>query len=211
MPCDCLIRKTGGEWWKVIWSLVLLLLKICFCLLSANTETNATKVDPQPSCSRTGNLIQSIDSLNKNSFLVSPELILPVPRTKQIKRTTRKRGKTTIITSSPYQKELETAQVNANQVKRKVTFGDSAGVKNKKKVRKDAKKEVAKEVSESKRHVQISSDEDKDAQCLYCQYFYSESTESWIRCSVCELWAHYSCAGIDSTDIETDFVCENCQ
>ena len=79
----------------------------------------------------------------------------------------------------------------------------------------DAKKEVTKKVTKavtkSKRQVQTSSDEEEDAQCLYCQYFYSESTEGWIRCSVCQLWAHSSCAGVDDIDSQTVFVCENCQ
>lgn len=66
-------------------------------------------------------------------------------------------------------------------------------------------------VTKKKRQVQISSDEAEDAQCLYCQYLYSESTEGWIQCSDCQLWSHCSCAGVDDIDNKIVFVCENCQ
>lgn len=55
-----------------------------------------------------------------------------------------------------------------------------------------------------------SSPDEEDVACLYCQYFYSKSSEGWVACSLCHQWAHNSCAGVDSDDDETVFSCEHC-
>ncbi|KAK4880941.1 hypothetical protein RN001_004260 [Aquatica leii] len=55
------------------------------------------------------------------------------------------------------------------------------------------------------------SSEDEDAICLYCLDLYSKSTEGWCSCSICEKWAHLSCAGLDSDDDESVLISELCQ
>ena len=51
---------------------------------------------------------------------------------------------------------------------------------------------------------------EKDTPCLYCQENYSTSVESWVSCSDCHRWAHYSCAGLEEKDKRPCFTCELC-
>lgn len=145
---------------------------------------------------------QKSNSLSESSFLVSPSQIMPEPKITKSKRVSKKRGKTALITSSPYQQELQTSQnrpTNTSKVKRKLD--DSVA----------AKKMVGKKSGKVKSKKKIeSSDEDDDARCLYCGHFYSESTEGWIQCPKCTHWAHCSCAGVDDEDDEAVFICEKC-
>lgn len=145
---------------------------------------------------------------------VPPEAILHIPKVqKNTKRVTRKRGKTAVLTSTPYKNELEESlSKKAKKVKRNLTEEDkpkktivketkTKGIKNndtKEKKPKENKSKATSNISDSE-----SSLEDEDAACLYCQEFYSKSTEGWVACSLCHLWAHNSCAGIDSEDDET--------
>ncbi|CAH1990977.1 unnamed protein product [Acanthoscelides obtectus] len=59
----------------------------------------------------------------------------------------------------------------------------------------------------------VSSEEEEggDTLCLFCNDQYSISTEGWISCIQCKKWAHYSCAGIDSDDDESELICDICK
>lgn len=69
---------------------------------------------------------------------------------------------------------------------------------------------VQKRKIKDKSYTDSSTNED-DAICLYCEIFYSKSTEGWISCSHYRKWAHNSCAGLDSEDDENFFKCELCK
>jgi len=56
---------------------------------------------------------------------------------------------------------------------------------------------------------QLSSSEEKETSCLYCNGFYSESVEGWINCQSCGYWAHCSCANVDDDENAT-YVCPHC-
>ncbi|GBP34191.1 Probable RNA-directed DNA polymerase from transposon BS [Eumeta japonica] len=48
-----------------------------------------------------------------------------------------------------------------------------------------------------------------DAECMFCQILFSTENrgEKWIRCIMCELWAHYDCAG---PEFDT-WICDFCK
>jgi len=125
----------------------------------------------------------------------SPEDIQPIPKSsKTTARCSKRRGKTVILTDSPYKNELLAANANSKpQTTKRSLFGN----KNKtKKIRKVKTKEP------------VSSD--VDASCLYCGESYSISVDGWIQCSECKLWAHCLCAGIDEKDNKASLTCEFC-
>lgn len=164
-------------------------------------ETNSA-IEPQPSTSR----------MNDSSFpLSSPTAIIPIPQTRQtVKRVRRKKGKTVILTSTPYKDELEESVEAKNKktlrqiaVKRKIE--DPGGSKKTKKGNKKKSKLIAKDDSSDS---EVSHD--SDAECLYCGDLYSISSEGWIACSMCLRWAHNSCAGVDDEDSEATLICEFC-
>ncbi|KAK5648134.1 hypothetical protein RI129_003026 [Pyrocoelia pectoralis] len=137
---------------------------------------------------------------------VSPKVIIAVPKINQSKkRVSRKRGKTTILTSSPYQKELELAQEKSQSIKVKSVKRKIADVQSKLQTSKKCKSKKTKEVESE------TEGEDSDTDCLYCGDFYSSSTEGWISCHSCHKWAHNSCAGVEDEDDEVVHVCELCQ
>ncbi|KAH1009007.1 hypothetical protein HUJ04_001435 [Dendroctonus ponderosae] len=81
------------------------------------TMTNGTKTqdDPLPQCSCMHDSSNApIKTPGSSSFqLLSPEVIMPIPKVKTaVKRVQRKRGKTAILTSPPYQNELTEAMEN---------------------------------------------------------------------------------------------------
>ena len=137
---------------------------------------------------------------------VTPEGIIPIPKIKETaKRISRKRGKTAILTSSPYKNELEESeQIKKQKLKGKVLV--------KKKLSNESqKRKNNKKVSTSAKKNDSSDSETSDAECFYCGDFYSSSTEGWIACSVCYRWAHILCAGMEDEDDEAILICEHCK
>ena len=53
--------------------------------------------------------------------------------------------------------------------------------------------------SASKKRKMMKKSEEHTS-CLCCQENYSTSVESWVSCSDCLRWAHYSCAGLEEKD-----------
>lgn len=102
--------------------------------------------EPQPSTSMaTKNVVK------ESAFLVGSKDITPIPITTKTKRANIRRGKTAIITSSPYRLELETSQnKKADQVKKGLFRDDEtpkkrkAATKGKKSLVKGSKKKMTK-------------------------------------------------------------------
>lgn len=184
-----------------------------------------------PQCSGTQNVAPKSDVTAKfrSSFpTASPEFVLPIPKVQQDKkRVSRKKGKTTILTSSPYLEELKRAKEETKikeakkieRAKRKVDLQEESGVATKESAQKRSKVQMKRRLPEKKaaKPAKIiinpeagAGDSEDDADCLYCQERYSVSREGWIACSSCWKWAHNSCADIDSDDDEAVFICELC-
>jgi hypothetical protein len=56
-------------------------------------------------------------------------------------------------------------------------------------------------------HKECNSSATSSEPCLYCKETFS--TDKWIQCQMCHMWAHYECAGVD--DGVFNFVCEVCE
>lgn len=155
-------------------------------------------------------------SVSSSFIHASPKDIMPCPKVPAgKKRVTRKRGKTSILTASPYKLELEEALRKAENVKKakvdritKKVLSDRS---------KDTKKKAAKSAkgkSSKKKELSLESSddgkEDEDTKCLYCNERYSKSIEGWCSCQSCKKWAHMSCAGLDSDDDDSVLICEFC-
>lgn len=163
---------------------------------------SSTNTPPQPTAASFSSAQQQTanDSLDNTTFhQVNPKQLMPYPRiSKKRPRQVRRRGKTAIITASPYKTELEERQ-NSKKPKPKVT--------NKKKLKKTNKRSKrTKKADEGS-----ESSEDEDTECLYCHGLYSESTEGWITCQICGKWAHCGCAGVEDNDDEAVHICPVCE
>lgn len=176
---------------------------------------NRSENEPRPGCSWM--LDSPVRTSVSSSFIhASPKDIMPCPKVPAgKKRVTRKRGKTSILTASPYKLELEEALRKAENVK-KVKLERIT-----KKILSDKSKDTKKKATKStkgkksrKRELSLESSddgkEDEDTKCLYCNESYSKSIEGWCSCQSCKKWAHMSCAGLDSDDDDSVLICEVC-
>ena len=180
-------RKTG------IWPVDRLVFKEVDFLTAAPTDLSSYAVSTGPSTSAGHSAVIPIDTMDESntSFnFASPEKLVPLPKSAAAKRATKHRGATAILTSSPYNKCLLDGQ-------------------NKKQVTKPPKGK-GKAIQKKKVQSITSEREDDDTECQYCKYLYSRSHESWVACSECQQWAHYSCAGLGETDKAPHFTCELC-
>lgn len=147
-----------------------------------------------PNCSP--KVLKKTGLLSQN-LICSPSDIIPVPQveTNKPKRTNRNKGKTAVLTASPYYRELveknsPTPQKLVNTVKRNVF--------------EIKKKRQPKHVS--------AEDSENDTRCIFCdgEFLKSSSGESWIACSRCERWAHEKCTAYDSHS-KNKFICDFCE
>lgn len=172
-------------------------------------------------------------SSSQTSFAVSPKDIIPLPKTKVVKKETkRKKGTAAVLTSSPYKLELEKAKMEkeekeqekemrrvarAQKKKEKEEKGETT--KRKRKTTNTVSK-AGKKYQKGKCGVQVtrqlqfdeqSDGDESDTDCLYCHELYScsKDREGWIKCSGCRRWAHEACAGCEEED--DCFECEYCQ
>lgn len=158
-------------------------------------------------------------SLDDSFFKIKPTDIRPLPKAKILRRNTnRKKGKTVILTSSPYKNELEQEIKKKKDTERKKS---EKKVKNKPVNKKEDKdkgtaslkgKTILKNKSEkSKDESTSSSESESDPDCLICgeSYINSVSGEGWIKCSGCLQWAHEACSGVE--EVEDDFICDFCR
>lgn len=176
---------------------------------------------PPPHCPRDPDIPSApirIKNPSMHFVNATPADILPIPKVAiSSKRVSRKRGKTAILTSTPYKNELEETinQRNLKEQKKNLVKRKIGGVEKSTGIKAKKKKSVQTKKSRSQKELNESSDtsEDDDTPCLYCNDLYSNSTsrEGWIRCRLCFKWAHNACAGIDSEDDDIEFECEVCK
>lgn len=157
------------------------------------------------------------------NFVVTPKQVIPLPHgERNINPTDRRRGKTAILTSTPYKNELEES-INSRANKKpklnldrgiETTKGKKKLTKGKKKVSKRMikKKVQVRKPTRNKESSSEEEDETDDAVCFYCNDLYSNSKsgEGWITCQQCRKWAHEECAGVESDECE-EFCCEFCK
>ncbi|KAJ8949640.1 hypothetical protein NQ318_010056 [Aromia moschata] len=174
--------------------------------------TSAKKVQTPPSPKNEPVLLAEPmqNNIPSTSFVVSPREIMrlpQVPKQDEQKRN-RRRGKTAILTASPYKNEL------ALQLTPKRTVGESQKVN-------DAKRKICRQSTAPKRKKKVicrqrqktptppsdlsdSSSSDDDPPCLICgeSYLESKSEEGWIKCDSCQKWCHKACAGVELDECE---------
>lgn len=143
-----------------------------------------------------------IVSQSGTSFSVSPKDILRIPHATRAKSTRNiRRGKTAVITDSPYKIELEsTKNMKGNELKKKTV---------RKLFDKPQKKKRKCNTSSSK--VIDSNDQYATDECIYCTEPYntgSKSGEKWARCIGCAKWCHELCGGVEDW---TSFICDFCR
>lgn len=152
-------------------------------------------------------------SVNSVNFAVSPKDIMPAPHSNRKHRNMQKhRGKTAILTESPYKKELEAIMLQkvksakAKAVKRKIVSKGKGKAKQKRKI---TKKQIDGTSSEEE-HRNTETEED-DTLCVYCEENYSMSARSdgWVKCISCHNWAHEGCTGWLDEDLN-EFQCDSC-
>ncbi|XP_047022728.1 MFS-type transporter clz9-like [Helicoverpa zea] len=151
---------------------------------SSIPSTSPLLIDPPPLSNNTPPVPTTLK--NQNRVTMSPADIMPVPKISAVRKraTDHRRGKTAIITSSPYKNELmtisqtKTPKLNLNQPPK--TKKPKPNIIN-------------------------------DNICLYCleEYGSSRLDEGWVRCRECEGWAHEGCTGYDSANLD-NFVCMGC-
>lgn len=167
-------------------------------------------VTPPPSTSSFG-ISPAIEPQTCSAYNISPKIIMPLPQ--EIERMKKKvndkrRGKTAILTSSPYKAELEAMEQEKNEkqnkLKRKLV---------KKPTEPNPKYPKAKNEKKIKKNQDpLSSDEEEnsDDACIFCNELYIDSKhkEGWIQCSSCRGWAHEACSSVDESDV--NFICDFC-
>ena len=127
------------------------------------------------------------------SGLVSPADISPPPVMRRRNISNGRSGKATLITGSPYKKELQKSTSRTVQLKGKT-------------------------ITENKRqspstNVDCSADSDDedehDAECIYCSGLFSKDKrgEKWLRCTKCMRWCHEKCADVNDWK---HFACAEC-
>lgn len=123
----------------------------------------------------------------------SPSEILPIPSVQRTeKRKQYRRGKTAVITSTPYKNELENLKKPG-----KTSNPDDPRLKNNPKNKQKTKPSAKKHKSN-----------DEDAICLYCNDVnnnFLTSSEHWVGCQLCGRWAHNACAGVDDNFITPSY------
>lgn len=98
-----------------------------------------------------------------------------------------RRGKTAIITSTPYKSELEDRKKPAKPLTNKM-----AAKKSKEKGKREGKKTQ------------------EDTICIYCHDENNtclKFSKNWVGCQRCGRWAHTACAGVDDDDPEEVLIC----
>lgn len=177
-------------------------------------------IEEQPCCSK---YLSPLPSSQPTSFKfqVSPKDLMPLPHNARkpikTKKTDNRKGKTAILTSSPYKLELESkvrikkelqTKPKQNEKRKNKLFQDAITVKRIKKGQENTKSAASK--------TEESTDEDGDdgdpnANCIYCNELYtaSKSGEGWIQCIECRGWAHEGCCGAE--ELDDFFTCDVCR
>lgn len=180
----------------------------------------------EPCCSRSSVVEVSTNASHSSSFAISPTHLMPLPHIerKRVEKSDKRRGKTAILTASPYKIELESLIEEKKKQeekklsrKRKLLGEEDNKPKNKnlqKRTKKTHKKEKSKPRTGTKGNEDCSHESDledtSDSACIYCNDLFSNSKnkEGWIQCGVCHGWAHESCSGAEEED--SYFTCDFC-
>nr|CAD7576313.1 unnamed protein product [Timema californicum] len=178
---------------------------------------------PQPCSSKTPDVIVPVKP--KSTNLVLPIQISPPPPKKHKSSRGRKAGSSSIITCSPYKKELETG-LEEQQTKKELKV---LKIQKKTKAQRPPVKKLNFNLSSKARpkatnptrddssndesfHSDVSSvmdymppgkePDNKDTECIFCDGKFSEDSkgEIWIQCLSCSLWAHLDCTAAEKAD-----------
>ncbi|CAG5053987.1 unnamed protein product [Parnassius apollo] len=181
---------------------------------------------------------ENLPGPSRSNPIVTPFQISPVPTSKyRSSNRGRKPGKSEIISSSPYKKQLEVA-INKKKLKKpfeneyknrnkeKKTKRNLKGKgKGKGKSSKSTKRKIfPKKDTESDSDDTFASDESEedipsyanvrqptgnDCICFFCNGKFTEDQrgEQWVQCFTCEGWVYSECAGYDSGC----YVCDYCK
>lgn len=149
--------------------------------------------------SSTGLQCKSLEKVGDQTFAVSPKDVVPVPcAARQPSTSNRRRGKTAVLTESPYKNELQkiaNPQKPATLCRKSLNskFGDA---------------QRAKKAKYSDKQDDKNSN---DSRCFYCKEKYSETkrNDDWIQCIKCRRWAHELCTGWPQKALKY-FVCDEC-
>lgn len=176
--------------------------------------------EPQPGPSGLAN--RSTPQVIDSNPVVLPEHILPVPTPKNKKSNRgRKSSTATILTGSPYKKQLEESIKAITQRGR--GRGRARGCSRRKATENSSRNpQNRQESSSSDSELSVSSgdtamsgnatahtqptDQD-DACCIFCSENYSNDQRggTWIQCQSCDLWAHLECSGCETEYYICDF------
>ncbi|GBO09158.1 hypothetical protein AVEN_236617-1 [Araneus ventricosus] len=155
---------------------------------------------------------------------VSPFDISPVPNIK--KRTTtrgRKATRSSLITGSPYNYKLTKSLEKSVPGVRDRPGGRGGKTKGlqKKKIRPTKRYDSSSDSSDYYDLPLVDSDDDinldindgdkpysRKATCIFCDGKFSEDTrgEVWVKCVMCQMWAHLDCAGAETASYVCDSV-----
>lgn len=132
-------------------------------------------------------------SAKSNNFLQkSPKDIIPIPKISGItKRVSKNRGKTAILTESPYKRELEKMKsLSTPKIVSKLNFNSKSKSK---RLQQKPKKRLTKKL-----------DNNDDALCPACSD--QNVVDSWVKCNECNVWWHEKCTAY----IQGAFICDYC-
>lgn len=143
------------------------------------------------------------DNKSHETKNISVADLSPIPTTSQTRRTNRRKGKYGVLNSTP---EIVLA-------KQLVAEKEAAFRRKSARAAKQIKKRITVDSDPSEEHIkdmQIETDDEEDAACIFCNELFSRSRtrETWLRCQVCNKWAHAECAGVSKSSKR--FICDIC-
>ncbi|CAH2101236.1 unnamed protein product [Euphydryas editha] len=141
---------------------------------------------------------ESVSFQSDDHKKLSPTIadISPLPKSSQLKRVNRNKGKFGILNASPDIAEL------------KAIVADKKAADLRKSTRKSTKRVVL--AASSNEEEPVASD-DEDPSRIYCMdpWSHSRSREWWLQCQACRAWCHAECIGLPKTAKRV--ICDICK
>lgn len=163
------------------------------------TMEKTTVREPEPGCSYFSKTPIRTPCRDLTSSFENASDILPISSIQRNEKSKQcRRGKTAILTSSPYKNELEKLKQP-----RKVSNPNDPRLKRNYKNKQN-----------TKHSVKTQKSNDDLAICLYCNDVnntFLTSSEPWVSCQLCGRWAHYVCAGVNNENLEGIHICVLCE